>query len=1153
MSAEDSTLILSLKDGVSVGLAKTNASLRATAESVSALDIRITALEGKLARAGASTTATARAATTATTAWDRNAAAILKNTYASQELAVAQAKLAALSVPRVTSGSIKTDKIGRPFNAATGGTISAANAAAANEYAAALQRVNVAEAELIATSKSANLSAGFNDATRGATRFSTAITGLGTQARHAINEAANATLIFGAAMLALPILSAVIAVDYQRDFASVQRSLLSSASVSKVLEEQLLKLTEITPLTFKQITQIASAGGQMGIAAGDVKAFTQTVADLTVTTTISATAAESFIRKFQLIAGVGANAFANLASALLNVGIHTGATEAVIASIATQIVGIGKVAGFTVPQIIGLSAAIGSISANGPSLARGTVTRFITQLQKAVADGGPALAEFAKVAGVSTDKVASAFGTAKFAGVFQSFIDGLNRIQETTRDGNKVLNDLGITSVRDIPLILNLAAAHKLSAEATKLAGEGYKNSTILAQHYAIVNDTVKSKLVELKNNFGLLASQVGGAVLPVLDQLITSLEEIGKGFANFDQANPGLLGTVAVIAAIVGVVGLLVGGLGKLAAAGIAIRQSITDFAALRATIATTAAATTGLAGSMTLVDIVLGPIGIAIAAVTLAIAALSVVTDATTTKTTVLQSALSDTGTSWKKLSSLSGLDNGALADSTTQVRNLNASLKTFASEQKQIFKFDEGSKVFVTSMGTVGQALADLSQTNLPAAQVGFDQFAKHTDGSQIQLKRLLNVFPAYKDALDKMLITQGLATTSTNELALATGSSTIFYKDIAGAIKAATDANAQYQSQLNTALGSPGAGAIDKMVAAYQKSVSTLVDLNSVVQTTQQGLSAAATANKTKYDGVSVSLAQLTKQYQNNADAGLTWASNLVVVAQKYGQEVADRFISAGYSAVNNSILSQLAKAAPKQGATFKDAQDRALNLASQSAADVLISAGHLVTANGGKIGAATAKSMGRQLLAGFSPAEIMKEFNLQFDTHPMKPKLSTSQAQAQLNAFLRSIPRTIDVHASFGGVNPPKPGANGGYLNDHGNFTRGFSSGGYTGNGDKYQPAGLVHAGEFVFTKAATAAIGIGNLYSMMIASQSRGYAGGGPVAASTPSGGIMTVQLAPYDRALLEAAGNIVLTITSGQLAAAANSQGVVASNRRSG
>ncbi|EKN3395029.1 phage tail tape measure protein [Yersinia enterocolitica] len=54
--------------------------------------------------------------------------------------------------------------------------------------------------------------------------------------------------------------------------------------------------------------------------------------------------------------------------------------------------------------------------------------------------------------------------------------------------------------------------------------------------------------------------------------------------------------------------------------------------------------------------------------------------------------------------------------------------------------------------------------------------------------------------------------------------------------------------------------------------------------------------------------------------------------------------------------------------------------------------------------------------------------------------------------------------------------------------------RAYDVGGYTGDGGKFEPKGVVHGGEFVFTKEATNRIGIDNLYKIM-----RGYADGGLV------------------------------------------------------
>ena len=68
--------------------------------------------------------------------------------------------------------------------------------------------------------------------------------------------------------------------------------------------------------------------------------------------------------------------------------------------------------------------------------------------------------------------------------------------------------------------------------------------------------------------------------------------------------------------------------------------------------------------------------------------------------------------------------------------------------------------------------------------------------------------------------------------------------------------------------------------------------------------------------------------------------------------------------------------------------------------------------------------------------------------------------------------------------------------------------QGFAEGGYTGNGGKYQPAGIVHAGEFVFTKEQTARAGVGNLYAL--ARSLMGYAQGGFV--DPLRGGLMVTQ-----------------------------------------
>lgn len=57
----------------------------------------------------------------------------------------------------------------------------------------------------------------------------------------------------------------------------------------------------------------------------------------------------------------------------------------------------------------------------------------------------------------------------------------------------------------------------------------------------------------------------------------------------------------------------------------------------------------------------------------------------------------------------------------------------------------------------------------------------------------------------------------------------------------------------------------------------------------------------------------------------------------------------------------------------------------------------------------------------------------------------------------------------------------------------------YDSGGYTGSGGKYEPAGIVHKDEFVFTKEATNRLGVDNLYRLMNGGSMGRYATGGLV------------------------------------------------------
>ncbi|SUC14546.1 tail length tape measure protein [Proteus vulgaris] len=90
--------------------------------------------------------------------------------------------------------------------------------------------------------------------------------------------------------------------------------------------------------------------------------------------------------------------------------------------------------------------------------------------------------------------------------------------------------------------------------------------------------------------------------------------------------------------------------------------------------------------------------------------------------------------------------------------------------------------------------------------------------------------------------------------------------------------------------------------------------------------------------------------------------------------------------------------------------------------------------------------------------------------------------------------------------------------------DMGWMSKGHAYGGYTGHGGKFEPKGIVHGGEFVFTKEATAKLGVGNLYRLMHAAQ--GYASGGFV-------GAVAERIPVIPQPTLARAGGVQMTVVN--------------------
>ena len=120
--------------------------------------------------------------------------------------------------------------------------------------------------------------------------------------------------------------------------------------------------------------------------------------------------------------------YGRLGSVIVDLGNNFATTESEIVAMGTRLASAGKLAGLTEPEIMALAAAMSSVGIEAE--AGGTaMTQTLNAIEKAVAKGGDDLAEFARIAGMSSEEFSSAWKNDAMSAL-TSFIGGLGKLDE---------------------------------------------------------------------------------------------------------------------------------------------------------------------------------------------------------------------------------------------------------------------------------------------------------------------------------------------------------------------------------------------------------------------------------------------------------------------------------------------------------------------------------------------------------------------------------------------------------------------------------------------------------------------------------------------------------------------------------------------------
>lgn len=398
----------------------------------------------------------------------------------------------------------------------------------------------------------------------------------GDKAGQAFNQVHEAIVAAGIAVALKEIYEyfascAQASMDFESAITGVAKTTDLTAEELAAMSDSIKALSTEIPATTEEIAAVAEAAGQLGIQKDALLDFTEIMTMLGTATNMTADEAATALARFANITGMATDNYGRLGSVIVDLGNNFATTESEIVAMGTRLASAGKLAGLTEPEIMALAAAMSSVGIEAE--AGGTaMTQTLNAIEKAAAKGGDDLAEFARIAGMSSEEFSSAWKNDAMSAL-TSFIGGLGKLDEQGESTVLVLEDLGLTGIRQSNMLKALGLAADQMTGAVNTANTAWQQNTALTNEANKRYATAQSRLTMMQNAYNNLKVAIGDAYTPALSEAYGVGTKVLNEITKFVQANPG------VVAAITGLSAAL--GAAAVAAAAFALKAKIAAAAA--------------------------------------------------------------------------------------------------------------------------------------------------------------------------------------------------------------------------------------------------------------------------------------------------------------------------------------------------------------------------------------------------------------------------------------------------------------------------------------------------------------------------------------------------------------------------------------------
>lgn len=181
----------------------------------------------------------------------------------------------------------------------------------------------------------------------------------------------------------------------------------------------------------------------------------------------------------------------------------------------------------------------------------------LTAMEKAVASGGDKLEQFAQIAGMSAGEFAQAWGQDPMTAI-TAFTGGLGQLDEQGESATQVLEELGLSGIRQSNMLKALALANDTLVSALDTANAAWGENAELAATAAGRYGATEAKMAMTANAVNNLKIAIGDALAPALGTLAEGAVPVISAIETVIQDHPQL---IQAITGLVTVVGLLTAG----------------------------------------------------------------------------------------------------------------------------------------------------------------------------------------------------------------------------------------------------------------------------------------------------------------------------------------------------------------------------------------------------------------------------------------------------------------------------------------------------------------------------------------------------------------------------------------------------------------